>query len=265
MNAIAPTAVFAPLAPSQRMPLRSVLHIYIGEVWDEMIKLARVPAYTLMTVLPPVLFYFLFSASQQGKPAAELYGLASFTAFGVISPGLLGIGIVFAMDRDRGLLALRRAFPMPAGAYLAAKLVLAALFAVLITLPIMLVAMTSAGVVLPPARWAALLGVAVVGVMPFCALGLYVGTLVKGENSGAILNGIYLPMSFLSGLWVPLSALPYILTVTAPIWPAYHLAILTRAAVGEVSPSNLALHIAYLVTMTVVFFALSYQRLRKRG
>jgi ABC-2 type transport system permease protein len=263
MNAIAP--VVPTLAPRLEMTLRSTLAIYLGEIRDEFVKLVRVPAYTLMMILIPVLFYFVFSASQHGEPGVARYGLASFTAFGVLSPGLLGIGMVFAMDRDRGLLALKRAFPMPPGAYLTAKLIMAALLAGVISVLIMLVARYSAGIELTLERSGTLLVCAAAGVLPFCAMGLFIGTLVKGESSGAVLNGIYLPMSFLSGLWMPLSALPAAIAATAPAWPAYHLAQLTRMAVGDNPSANVTFHAAYLTTMTVVFFALSYQRLRKRG
>jgi ABC-2 type transport system permease protein len=264
MSTIA-SIVVQPAAMPLGMTFRSKLWIYLGEVRDEFVKLTRIPAYSLMMILTPVLFYFVFAASQHGHPDMARYGLASFTAFGVLSPGLLGIGMVLAMDRERGLLALKRALPMPPGAYLSAKLVMAALLAAVISLLITVVARFSAGVDVSPERAGALLIAAAAGVLPFCALGLYIGSLVKGENAGAVLNGIYLPMSFLSGLWMPLNAVPYALAVSAPLWPAYHLAQLTRIAVGDIPATNIGIHVGYLLTMTVACFALSYQRLRKRG
>ena len=70
------------------------------------------------------------------------------------------------------------------------------------------------------------------GVLPFCALGMFVGTLIKGQGAPGLLNLIYLPMAFLSGLWLPLSMLPTFLQRLAPIWPSYHLDQLALAAVG---------------------------------
>ena len=46
------------------------------------------------------------------------------------------------------------------------------------------------------------------GVLPFCAIGLFVGSLVGAQGAPAVVNMIYLPMAFLAGLWMPLSMLP---------------------------------------------------------
>ena len=72
----------------------------------------------------------------------------------------------------------------------------------------------------------------VLGVLPFCALGLMIGTLLKGQGAPGLLNMIYLPMAFLSGLWFPLQIMPKFLQQLAPIWPSYHLNALAMHAVG---------------------------------
>ena len=69
--------------------------------------------------------------------------------------------------------------------------------------------------------------------LPFCAIGLFIGTTVNGQAAPAVINLIYLPMSFLSGLWMPLSMLPAAVHDIAPLWPAYHLGQLALAAVGQ--------------------------------
>ena len=70
------------------------------------------------------------------------------------------------------------------------------------------------------------------GVLPFCALGMFLGTMVRGQGAPGVLNLIYLPMSFLSGLWIPLPMLPNVLQQIAPMWPSYHLDMIALAAVG---------------------------------
>ena len=62
--------------------------------------------------------------------------------------------------------------------------------------------------------------------------GLWLGTRVSGRGAPAVINLIYLPMAFLSGLWVPLHMLPSFLQSMAPAWPAYHLAQIAQAIVG---------------------------------
>ena len=157
---------------------------------------------------------------------------------------------------------MKRALPMPAGTYLAAKLVAAVVLATAVSLLLMLLGATVGKVVLELAQWASLFVLSVLGVIPFCGLGLLVGGLVKGQAAPAVLNLIYLPMSFLSGLWIPLSVLPHTLAQLAPVWPAYHLAKLTQYAVGEAGGGFLP-HALDLAGMAVLFFALSRRALRK--
>ena len=129
---------------------------------------------------------------------------------------------------------------MPAGIYLAAKLSMAMLFAACVAVLIMLLAALLGAVALSLWQWSLLLGLAILGVVPFCAIGLLVGSCAKASAAPAILNLIYLPMSFLAGLWVPLEALPHALARLAPVWPAWHLAQLGFATVGFGTRADLA-------------------------
>jgi ABC-2 type transport system permease protein len=159
-------------------------------------------------------------------------------------------------------LQLKRALPMPPGIYLAAKLVTAMVFAAVVTIALMLMATIVGKVVLELVQWVSLFILAVLGVIPFCGLGLMVGTLVKGQAAPAILNLIYVPMSFLAGIWVPLSLLPHWLAQLAPVWPAYHLAKLAQSAVDGGS-ADLLPHVIDLVGMGALFFAVARRALRK--
>ena len=48
-----------------------------------------------------------------------------------MGPGIFGFGVGLAMERDQGLLKLKRAQPAPAGAHLFAKMVMSMVFAAL--------------------------------------------------------------------------------------------------------------------------------------
>lgn len=245
----------------------SAMRVFLVEARMECVRLLRSPSFAVPIVLFPLMFYALFGLvlgnhGHAADPEAGRHALATFVAFGAIAPGLFGIGITVALDRDRGLLQLKRALPMPPGIYLAAKLVTAMVFAAVVTIALMLMATIVGKVVLELVQWVNLFILAVLGVVPFCGLGLMVGTLVKGQAAPAILNLIYVPMSFLAGIWVPLSVLPHFLAQLAPIWPAYHLAKLAQSAVGGGS-ADLLPHVIDLVGMGALFFAVARRALRK--
>ena len=247
------------------MPVARSVSIYLRDAWYEFLRLLRAPAAAVPMLVFPAMFYLLFGVVFAGHNAQQAtWVLASMGAFGVMAPGLFGLGIGVAIERERGLLALKRALPVPPGAYLGAEMAMALLFALCIFLILALLAVGLGGVRLAPPQWLALLGSMLLGVLPFCALGLLIGTLVSAQAAPAIANLVYLPMSFLSGLWIPLKAMPALLRQLAPLWPAYHLGRLSLHAVGMASAPVLP-HVEALLLMIVVFFALAVRRLRRTG
>jgi ABC-2 type transport system permease protein len=135
-------------------------------------------------------------------------------------------------------------------------------FAAAVSITLMLLAATAGKVVLELVQWVSLFILAVVGVVPFCGLGLLVGTLVKGQAAPAVLSLIYVPMSFLAGIWVPLSVLPHVLAQLAPIWPAYHLAKLAQYAVGEGGTDFLP-HVLDLAGMAALCFLIARRAMQR--
>ena len=245
-----------------QLPAHSSWPSYVQEAKCEFLRMLREPAFCGPVIGFPVLFYLLFGVLlDKGEGKAAQYLLATYGAFGVIGAGLFGFGVSIAVDREKGLLRLKRALPVPPGALLLAKMVMAMSFAAIISLVLAVIAATVAGVALEPSQWIRLFVIDVLGVLPFCAIGLYVGSLVGGNAAPALLNMLYLPMAFLSGLWLPLTLLPGILSTIAPLWPAYHLGQLALKVVGFDMGQPVWMHVMVLAGITVLFFVLAQRRL----
>jgi ABC-2 type transport system permease protein len=246
------------------MPASRVLGAYLAEARSECLRYLRAPGFMLPITLFPGMFYLVFGVLMaKGGGDTARYLLASYASFGVMSPGLFGFGVSLAMERDGGLLTLKRALPMPPGAYLLGKMLMAMAAAAFVVL--LLLGLSQLGhVMLSPRQALALLATGVLGVLPFCALGMFVGTLIKGQGAPGLLNLIYLPMAFLSGLWFPLPMLPKVLQQAAPLWPSFHLDRLALAAVGMRQDALLP-HVLVLLGFTGVFLLLAARRLRRVG
>ena len=245
-----------------QLPAHSSWPSYVQEARCEFLRMLREPAFCGPVIGFPVLFYLLFGVLlDKGEGKAAQYLLATYGAFGVIGAGLFGFGVSIAVDREKGLLRLKRALPVPPGAMLLAKMMMAMLFAAIISLVLAVIAATVAGVVLEPSQWIRLFVINVLGVLPFCAIGLFVGSVVGGNAAPALLNMLYLPMAFLSGLWLPLTMLPGIISTIAPLWPAYHLGQLALKVVGFDAGQPLWMHVAVLLGITALFFVLAQRRL----
>ncbi len=247
------------------MPFQRVIGAYLAEIRSECLRYLRAPGFMLPVILFPTVFYLMFGVLMNGgHPHAARYLLGSYTVFGVMAPGLFGFGVSLAIERDQGLLMLKRALPMPPGAYLLGKMVMAMLTAGIIVALMLVLGLTAGGVTLAPARIFAFLALGVFGVLPFCALGMLVGTLIKGQGAPGLLNLVYLPMAFLSGLWFPLSVMPGWLATTAPVWPSYHLNAIAQHVVG-LSTAPVTGHVLVLAGVAAGCFALAAARLRRRG
>jgi ABC-2 type transport system permease protein len=88
-------------------------------------------------------------------------------------------------------------------------------------------------------------------------MGLAFGYLVGPNSASAVLNLVYLPMAFASGLWIPLSQLPEVVQAIAPFMPPYHLAQLALGILGAADRGSPLLHLAALAAFTVGFLAIA--------
>jgi ABC-2 type transport system permease protein len=238
---------------------------YRLEARNEFLRLLRSPSFAVPTLVFPLMFYTLFAVllNHRGGPQVATHLLATYGVFGVMAPGLFGFGVAIAMDRERGFLALKRAQPVPAGAVLLSRMAMAMVFAAVISLLLMLIGTLFAGVSLSAAQALSMLLVDVLGVLPFCAIGLYVGSLASGQGAPAVINMIYLPMAFLAGLWMPLSMLPAFIAKAAPLWPAHHLAQIALSVAGSNSDGRTGLHVAVLAAYAVAFGLAARRRLAR--
>ncbi|MBS0464375.1 MAG: ABC transporter permease [Proteobacteria bacterium] len=234
----------------------SALRSYALEAKYEFLRVLRTPGAAVPTLLFPPLFYLLFGiVLNRGSAAAAHYLFASYSVFGLMAPSLFGFGVAVAIERERGWLALKRVAPMPPGAYLLAKLAMAMIFGVLIFAVLAAMAAGMAGVRMPVSQWLELAAIALLGVVPFCALGLMIGARASANAAPAFVNLIYLPMAFLSGLWMPLSMLPKVIGQIAPAFPAYHLAQLALMTVGQPSTGSVGYHLLWLAGFSAICFA----------
>jgi ABC-2 type transport system permease protein len=253
---------------SDSMPASRLVGAYLTEAKLESTRLLRTPAFVVPTLLFPLLFYALFGLvifNRSGDPVAAAILFTNYCAFGAMAPGIFGFGITLAMEREQGVLLLKRALPMPLGAHLIAKMLMAALFVAIVVASLCAAGIIFGHVQLRTSQYLAVALTSVFGVLPFCAIGFLIGTLATGQSAPAIANLVYLPMSFLSGIWVPLSVLPKALQSDAPIWPTYHLIHLMRGMADLPHSGSVLTHFTVLLGVTVGFTLFAIRRLAHAG
>jgi ABC-2 type transport system permease protein len=267
MNAL--TVSHSPRSSDGLMSIRRILHAYVAEIKYESLRMLRAPSFSIPFLLMPVPVYLFFGVMLAGPAAASKPGLADylfsgFSVFAVMGPALFGVGCVLAIERDAGLLKLKRAQPAPGGAYLVAKMAMGMVFAAAAMSTMIVAGVVAGKISLSASQLAIMAVVMVVGSVPFAAIGLFIGAYVSGSAAPAFANLIFLPMLWLSGLFIPL---PKFLERWVVIWPAFHLnqVALGSAGVSEYSFMPPAISAGVLVAVTVICGGLAIRRLARLG
>jgi ABC-2 type transport system permease protein len=246
---------------------RSLVRIHWMEAKAEFLKMVRLPAFVAPVLSFPILFYIFFglafgTANRAGSVSVAAYLVATYGTFGVVAASLFGVGVGVATERGQGWLQVKRATAMPLSAWFGAKLILAFLFSSIIIGALCALAVTFGHVHLPLAVWLELYAVLACGSLPFCALGLAIGYFAGPNSAPAIVNLIYIPMSFASGLWLPFNFLPSFVQKIGAFLPSYHLAQLALGVIGAGGGSALR-HLVALASFTVLFLLLAAAAYRR--
>jgi ABC-2 type transport system permease protein len=247
----------------------SILGIFLRELRYEFVRALRTKAYSLSVMGFPVVFYIFFGIilnrgeHHDGMSVAKDM-LAGYAVFGAIGASLFGIGVGLAADLSAGWLELKRASPMPPLAYLLAKCATAMGFATIIVTLLTIIGMAFGGVHISLFEYAKMVALVVIGSIPFACMGLLLALLAPFNSAPGIANMIYLPMSFLGGLWLPIDLLPKFLQNFAPILPTYHLRQLMIGVFGAPTAGRTSTHWLALIAFTVVMLFCAGYAFRRR-
>ena len=165
--------------------------------------------------------------------------------FAVVTATYTNLAMTVTVARDDGILKRIRGTPLPALSYLLARMIHAALLALLLVVIVAAFGAVFYGVPVPWDRLPALLVTLVVSAAAFCALGLALtGVIPNADAAPAIVNATVLPLFFISNVFVPLQNAPQWVDVVSSIFPVRHFAdamlrIYDPAAAGSgFSPSD---------------------------
>jgi ABC-2 type transport system permease protein len=239
------------------------------QTYAEFVKLLRVPAFSVTSIVLPSMFYAFIGLGSASTPlyrgASVTFGqyfLASMALYGVANVMVLGFGISIANERGQKQDLLMKATPLPPYVFFIAKALSALVIAFISIVVLSLFARLAGHVQLAGDQWATLLYRAMVCSVPFIGLGFALGYLASPNSAPAVTNLIYLPTAFASGLFFQLSLLPKLLQDIAPYLPLYRAAHLVWNSVG-VPFDDISTDWVYMAGYTVGFFLLALWAYRR--
>lgn len=247
----------------------SALGSYLTETRFELLRMMRNPGVAIPVLLMPLALYALFALVIAGEwidkdAKAGIFLFSAFSLMSVTMPALFATGVTLALERDMGLLRLKRAQPAPPASWVVAKIVSGLVLAVLAYAPILILALAAGKLALGAGQVAALSVALLVSTIPFCALGLMIGSLASGRAANGYALMVYLPGCYLSGMFFPLKESMY---WQAPIWPQFHVLQIAMQFAGIAGDhyEPLPIAIAVMLGYTVLFAGVTVWRLSQKG
>jgi ABC-2 type transport system permease protein len=223
----------------------------------ELLKIFRNPPAVIFGIGFPTFFFLLFGNAFPGQATTIL---ASYAAYGAFVVAFQTFSISIANERSLGWNKLLRTTSMSSALYLGSKFAVIILTGVISLLLLFAVAAISGKVHMDLAIWAQLLGMMVIGMIPFGLMGLFLGLIGSANLTNVLATTLMLLLSFASGIFVPLMYLPDFIRTIAPYLPTYQLAQVAWITVGSSSSSDnqpLWVHLLILLAYAAVFGVLA--------
>lgn len=241
----------------------SSMNLYYKEARYDLLSIMRTPGFVLPALAFPLMFYLFFGVFFRAGAGAD-YLLVTYSCFGIMGPAMFNFAAGIASDRAHGWLTLKQLSPMPFSAYLLAKLSTSLVFSVCILILLFSAATMFGDVRLHSTQWLLLAAVMLAGSVPFALLGLLLGLSLSDKAAPGVVNLIYLPMAFLSGLWLPLFLFPGWLQQLAWLWPSFHLSQLGLKVIAQDQGNSVLAHLGVLTLLTAVLATICARLFRRR-
>jgi len=187
----------------------------------------------VFTLLLPVLFLVILASIFRnatvkvpgGTIKESVYYVPGLIAYGLIMAAFSNLALSVVRNRESGIYKRRRATPLPASAVIAARAAVAVLTALAITVVMLGIGWAAYGASIPGRTAPAFVLDVIVGAAAFCCLGFAAASLIR--NVDAVQPVIWvtvLPLCFISGIFIPISALPAGLAYISYVFPVHPLA-----------------------------------------
>ena len=159
----------------------------------------------------PVALYFLIAGPNRHDHdfggtgiAAPLYYMVSLASFGTMM-AMVSTGARIAGERQVGWTRQLRITPLSPRAYIRAKIVTAYASAG-VSVAALYICGAILGVSIPAGTWVQMTVLIAIALMPFAALGIFLGHLLNVDAIGPATGGTVSLLAFISGTWFPVTS-----------------------------------------------------------
>jgi ABC-2 type transport system permease protein len=200
----------------------------------EILRVVRNRRYLIFTLGFPVVLYVSVASGNRhvllaGIPFV-LYFMIGMATWGSMS-AVLATGSRISADRARGWNRQLRITPLGERSYLATKVILAYLLALLEMLILFALGL-SVGVHLGLQKWLEMTGLILIGLVPIVLIGIALGHLLRSETTGPAAGGLGALLALLGGSFGDITAGSRTFAEATKLLPSYWLEAAGRVTLG---------------------------------
>jgi ABC-2 type transport system permease protein len=199
----------------------------------ELLRTIRNRRFLIFSLAFPLILYLTVAGAHKNLSldgiSFPLYYLSGMAAWGSMT-AVVSSGARIAQERSVGWTRQLRITPLRTSDYFIAKILSGYLMA-LFSIVVLALAGSIIGVRLSAVQWLTMLGLLLVGLIPFAILGILVGHLVSVDTLGPVIGGGTSLMALLGGAYGPLATGGVFLAVVKYL-PSYWLVQAGKSALG---------------------------------
>ena len=220
----------------------------------EISRLRRNKRYLIFTVALPVMFYLIFGKQKStgynvSFAAFYMVGMATFGAF---SGAFNNNTIRISQERKDGWIRQLRLTPLPASAYVVAKVLASMVTTVPSIVIVFLLGRFYGGVQMPIWKWIVCALAIWVGTLIFAALAVALGYKLDPDSVQPVTIVVFFFFSIFGGLWFPLSGA---LQKFGEFTPTYQIVKISTDVIGQGSAA--LVNVIGIVAWFAIFVALA--------
>lgn len=192
--------------------------------------------YVIFVILLPVIFYFLYM--QLFDPSTQLngttwatYAMVSMGAFGIMGTAINFMGARLQKEKSEKWYDFLKVTAIPEIYYSVSKTLSYIVLSLVSVFLILLVGFLTQGVRLDFLQVIILFAYLIAGSVVFIALALLISLI--GTAAQPLGTLLYLLLSFVGGLWMPVNSMPTLLQHIAKLTPSYHYAKIMWNMIGH--------------------------------
>ncbi|MEZ4554042.1 MAG: ABC transporter permease [Dehalococcoidia bacterium] len=217
----------------------SGVRLAVRQLRYEQLAFWRNPPAAFFTFAFPLIFLVIFNLVfgnetievDGGSTKASTFFVAGIAALSVVNGCFTGLAMALSILRDEGVLKRVRGTPLPPWAYLAGRIGFNTLLTLLLIAIVVAVGALFYDVDVPTSTMPAFLVTVVVGAATFAALAFAVSGFVPNADAApAVVNGVVLPLLFISDVFIRADSAPGWLNGVAAFFPVVHLSSALQVA-----------------------------------